>query len=236
MTKGEAKAASGAAKALKGCGQSFALGTSVLMAGGRFKPIQDVKVGDKVIATDPQTGKHAVRTVLALHLNRDSALTDLTVRANGHNVVIHTTQHHPVWDSTKRMWVGAGDFAPGDAFQTATSARGDVVSVTNFNGAAFMYDLTVDITHTFYVLAGTTPVLVHNCDPSDELLDMADANLNGTNVAAEVVAANGARGWGVSAQRSVEQLTPRVRVSAQATKHHLGCAEIGALCFVELGG
>ncbi|MEU3859078.1 hypothetical protein AB0F03_17165 [Streptomyces sp. NPDC028722] len=25
-------------------------------------------------------------------------------------------------------------------------------------------DLTVDDLHTFYVLAGTTPVLVHNCD------------------------------------------------------------------------
>ncbi|MCM4085215.1 hypothetical protein LXN57_47610, partial [Actinoplanes sp. TRM88002] len=35
----------------------------------------------------------------------------------------------------------------------------------NFTGAKVMRDLTVDTTHTYYVLAGTTPVLVHNNDP-----------------------------------------------------------------------
>ena len=30
-----------------------------------------------------------------------------------------------------------------------------------------MRDLTVDNTHTYYVLAGGTPVLVHNCDGAD---------------------------------------------------------------------
>ncbi|MCM4085219.1 hypothetical protein, partial [Paractinoplanes hotanensis] len=32
----------------------------------------------------------------------------------------------------------------------------------NFTGAKVMRDLTVDTTHTYYVLAGNTPVLVHN--------------------------------------------------------------------------
>ncbi|MEW1828970.1 hypothetical protein [Streptomyces sp. NPDC088196] len=29
-----------------------------------------------------------------------------------------------------------------------------------------MYNLTVEELHTYYVLAGQTPVLVHNCDPN----------------------------------------------------------------------
>jgi len=65
---------------------------------------------------------------------------------------------------------------------------------------------------------------------------MADANINGANAAAEVVATNGARGYGVSAPRSMSQLTPQVRAAVQTTGHHGGCAEIGALCLIELGG
>ncbi|MFJ8685660.1 hypothetical protein [Micromonospora wenchangensis] len=36
-----------------------------------------------------------------------------------------------------------------------------------------VHNLTVDTLHTYYVLAGTTPVLVHNCGPS--LDDLAAA-------------------------------------------------------------
>ena len=86
------------------------------------------------------------------------------------------------------------------------------------------------------MVAGTTPVLVHNCDPSDELLDMADMNIGNTNVASEVVLPNGVRGWGISAPRTLERLTPQVWTAVEATGHHTGCAEVGALCFAELGG
>jgi len=41
-----------------------------------------------------------------------------------------------------------------------------VVSVHRFTGAKDMRDLTVAQVHTFYVLVGTTPVLVHNCGGS----------------------------------------------------------------------
>jgi RHS repeat-associated protein len=164
MTKGPSKAASGAAKAAGECaGHSFAASTAVLMANGTTKPIKDVKVGNKVVATDPQTGKRVVRTVLAVHINHDTALTDLTVKVNGHNAVIHTTQHHPVWDASKKMLVDAGDLAAGDELRTAEKTTNNVIDIANFDGARSMYDLTVDTTHTYYVLAGSTPVLVHNC-------------------------------------------------------------------------
>jgi hypothetical protein len=142
---------------------SFAPTTGVLMATGSIKAIKDVKIGDQVVATDPQTGKRFVRKVLAVHLNHDRALTDLTVRVNGHDAVIHTTQHHPFWDQTQNMWVNASDLILSDKLRTATATASGVVGVANFNGARDMYDLTVESTHTYYVIADTTPVLVHNC-------------------------------------------------------------------------
>jgi lipoprotein-anchoring transpeptidase ErfK/SrfK len=44
---------------------SFVPGTEVLMADGTTKPIEDVKTGDKVLATDPKTGRTKVETVTA---------------------------------------------------------------------------------------------------------------------------------------------------------------------------
>ncbi|WP_206475157.1 Hint domain-containing homing endonuclease, partial [Dietzia sp. KRD202] len=44
----------------------FPAGTDVLMADGTTKHIEDVKVSDKVLATDPETGKTGPRTVTRL--------------------------------------------------------------------------------------------------------------------------------------------------------------------------
>jgi hypothetical protein len=47
-----------------------------------------------------------------------------------------------------------------------------VTAVRSYTGGATMRDLIIDTTHTYYVLAGNTPVLVHNCDwTSPESLD-----------------------------------------------------------------
>lgn len=46
-------------------GNSFTPGTKVLMADGSSKPIEDVKLGDKIFATDPETGETRVETVTA---------------------------------------------------------------------------------------------------------------------------------------------------------------------------
>jgi hypothetical protein len=87
------------------------------------------------------------------------------------------------------------------------------------------------------VIAGATPVLVHNCgEASDELLDIADSSIGQTNVAAEAVATDGTRGFGTSQARDLEDLTPNVRTAVQATGHHGGCAEVGVLCDLERHG
>ncbi|MEV6844143.1 polymorphic toxin-type HINT domain-containing protein [Actinoplanes sp. NPDC051411] len=120
------------------------------------------KAGDKVQATDPTTGKTTSQTVTAIHVDHDKALTDLTVKVKGRNTVVHTTQQHPFWDKTRKMWVGAGDLAPSDKVATGDGSAA-VVAVVNFAAARDMYDLTVSAVHTFYIVAGYTPVIVHNC-------------------------------------------------------------------------
>ncbi|GAA0516934.1 hypothetical protein Ade02nite_84890 [Paractinoplanes deccanensis] len=144
-------------------GNSFAPTTRVLMADGSTKPIKDIKVGDQVRTTDPASGLTGARKVTAVHVNHDRALTDLTVRTkDGKQAVVHTTQHHEIWNSTTATWEDAGTLRPATELH-APNGRTTVLDKRNFTGARAMHDLTVDQIHTYYVLAGNEPVLVHNC-------------------------------------------------------------------------
>ncbi|WP_308367566.1 polymorphic toxin-type HINT domain-containing protein [Streptomyces sp. ISL-36] len=142
---------------------SFSPETPVLMENGSTKPIAEITAGDKVEAADEETGEaNGSRTVVATWAHDDSDLIDLTVRLpDGETETIHTTAEHPFWDTTTHTWVPAGGLAPGHALSTPDSAV-YVVKVQHTPGTATRYNLTVNQLHTFYVLAGATPVLVHN--------------------------------------------------------------------------
>jgi RHS repeat-associated protein len=148
----------------EGVACSFAPSTPVLMAQGKIKPIGKIKVGDKVQAANPKTGKHqGARAVQHVWINHDTDLLDLTIRTeDGHTGTLHTTANHPFWDNTKQAWVPAGQLHHGDALNTPTKEHAHVVAVSATPGAANRWNLTVQQLHTYYVLAGTTPVLVHN--------------------------------------------------------------------------
>jgi restriction endonuclease fold toxin 9 of polymorphic toxin system len=61
-------------------------------------------------------------------------------------------------------WSDAKDLKPCDELKVASQGKVLVAKVRSYSGAKEMRDLTVDDIHTYYVLAGTTPVLVHNCN------------------------------------------------------------------------
>ncbi|THA49427.1 LamG-like jellyroll fold domain-containing protein [Streptomyces sp. A1136] len=86
---------------------------------------------------------------------------DVTV--NG--TILTTTYHHPFYDQTQSSFVDAQDLHPGDILQTPTGTA-QVTSVRLYHANATTYDLTIDGLHTYYVLAGASPVLVHNCGGS----------------------------------------------------------------------
>jgi hypothetical protein len=136
----------------------------VLLADGTTKRIAAVRVGDKVLATDPLTGRTTPEKVTDRHRNLDRDFADVTVvEADGGRAIIRTTADHPIWNATDRRWNAAADLESRDALRTARG-RATVADVHRYAGARFMHNLTVANVHTYYVLAGRTPVLVHNCE------------------------------------------------------------------------
>jgi hypothetical protein len=146
---------------------SFAAGTLVLMGDGSSKPIEDVKAGDKVLATDPETGKTRIREVVAprkhtgeKNLVRVSVDTD--GRSGNETAELTVTAGHPFWVPDLGEWLDATDLIPGQSLSTSSGDRVRIEAVERWTEPFTVYNLTVDELHTYYVLAGETPVLVHN--------------------------------------------------------------------------
>ncbi|MEV4627811.1 LamG-like jellyroll fold domain-containing protein [Micromonospora sp. NPDC049523] len=173
----------------KGKKHSFDPATPVLMADGSTRPIEDVNVGDQVVATDPETGVSLAKPVTELHRNTDTELTDVTVTRIEDKkkspsklgvkvaaavaglaaaVVLQTTANHPFWDETTDTWVNASELTVGHELRTADGDKVVVDKVVNYDGAKEMRDLTVADIHTYYVVAGDEPVLVHNCGGGED--------------------------------------------------------------------
>ncbi|WUD76777.1 polymorphic toxin-type HINT domain-containing protein [Streptomyces sp. NBC_00510] len=143
---------------------SFAPDTPVLMAGGKSKAIGKIRTGDKVEAANARTGKHAgPREVVATLVHHDKDLVDVTVRTGRrHTATLHTTSEHPFWDATTHTWVPAAKLRAGHALTTVDGHHVLVAKVRVTPGTADRYNLTVRELHTYYVLVGSIPVLVHN--------------------------------------------------------------------------
>ncbi|MFB9733550.1 polymorphic toxin-type HINT domain-containing protein [Streptomyces thermocoprophilus] len=156
--------AESAAASLYKAACSFTPDTPVLLKDGKTKPISKVEPGDEVEAADPETGEHeGPRTVEAQLIHHDDDLVDITARtADGREAVLHATSDHPFWNATDHTWTPAGDLRPGTRLTTPSGTPAQVTAVTDRPGDAWMYNLTVADLHTYYVLAGATPVLVHN--------------------------------------------------------------------------
>jgi hypothetical protein len=129
---------------------SFAPTTSVLLADGSQRMIGELKVGDIVLSTDPETGETTEKPVIALYKNQDSDLTDLTLRGNdGASVTLHTTQHHPFWSETRGSWVDADELQPAERLHTSSGDTMTVAGVSNFTGSQAMRGLTIADLHTY---------------------------------------------------------------------------------------
>ncbi|MEU9348392.1 RHS repeat-associated core domain-containing protein [Streptomyces sp. NPDC048278] len=152
---------------------SFTGDTPVLMADGTHKPIRDLGIGDRVIATDPATGESGPRTVTALiQGSGDKQLVDVTLDTDGptgsKTSTVTATDGHPFWVPRLHQWVDAGDLQAGQWLQTSSGTWVQITAIRRHTEQTTVYNLTVDGLHTYYVLAGTTPLLVHNCgvDPA----------------------------------------------------------------------
>ena len=157
-------------KALKKCEtNSFLPDTRVLMADGTTKRIDQIKVGDSVLATNPEDGTTSPQKVTAVIIgDGEKSLVDITVEEKEtiglkRQGTLTATDGHPFFDKNSETWVDAGDLRPGDSLAPAgRTAAVSVTSVRSHHEMAQVFNLTVASAHTYYVLAGETPVLVHN--------------------------------------------------------------------------
>ncbi|MGW0824259.1 RHS repeat-associated core domain-containing protein [Streptomyces sp. NPDC002845] len=147
---------------------SFLPGTKVLLADGTTKPIEKVKLGDKVTVTDPKTGKTTVREVAGTIVTEDDKhFSDLTVKtASSKTQALIATTTHPFWVESEQAWIKAGDLKPGMTLHTPSGETVEVTANRHFDKRQRTHDLTITGIHAYYVLAGTAPLLVHNCDDS----------------------------------------------------------------------
>ncbi|WP_344440833.1 polymorphic toxin-type HINT domain-containing protein, partial [Kitasatospora nipponensis] len=154
---------------------SFPAGTEVLMGDGTTRPIETIRVGDLVTAADPVTGAGGPRAVTnTIYTPDDLDFTELTVDpGNGTKGSVTATDHHPFWVESTRAWTDAAAVQVGDTLRTDTGATAQVASIRHWTGLQPAYNLTVADLHTYYVLAGTVPVLTHNLDCFGQIQNIA---------------------------------------------------------------
>ncbi|MGP4029526.1 RHS repeat-associated core domain-containing protein [Actinomadura sp. 3N407] len=169
---------------------SFVPGTQVLLADGSRRGIEDIDVGDKVLATDPETGETSPQPVLGTittkgdkHLVQITVNTDAPLRfrvtgdepqpsateALNHEFAKSgaavATDNHPFWVAGDlNQWVEAADLKPGMWLRTSVGTYVQITAVKTHTAYQRVHNLAVDTDHTYYVLTGTSAVLVHNCD------------------------------------------------------------------------
>lgn len=143
------------ADALTQAGNCFVAGTEILTTEG-IKNIEDIRVGDWVIADDPTTpGGIEAKQVLETFVRETSALVDLYVDGE----VISTTGEHPFWVPDKG-WVEAKDLVVGSLLQTEDGRIIDVDKVEKREGKFPVYNFRVEGIPTYFV--SELGVLVHN--------------------------------------------------------------------------
>ena len=148
-----------------GC-NSFTPLTPVLLATGKKKQINQIKTGDKVLAADPHTQKMAAEPVTAVTITHtDRTYAVVKIKASDDEADITSTSYHLYWDDTEHAWIVAGTLRPGDHLFTLNHYTATVISVRRFQQHSVTYNLTIGALHTYFVLAGDTPVLVHNAPP-----------------------------------------------------------------------
>ncbi|MER6448599.1 polymorphic toxin-type HINT domain-containing protein [Streptomyces venezuelae] len=180
---------------------SFVAGTKVQLADGTSKPIEQLATGDEVRATDPETGESGERPVTAtIFTEDDKKYTDVSIQTDGGVQSITTTDHHPFWSESDQVWKNAGDLKPGENLRTDDGASVAVGAIHTYEASNETYNLTVAGLHTYYVLAGATPVLVHNCNGSMDFVHGTSSthadNIEVNGLSSEAARSNSSGGRG----------------------------------------
>ncbi|MEU7742833.1 RHS repeat-associated core domain-containing protein [Nonomuraea sp. NPDC049158] len=166
-------------QAVKEC-NSFVPGTQVLMADGTRKPIEQVKISDRVLATDPRTGRTTPETVLATISSQGSKqLVEITVDTDGNRGketgTVTATAEHLFWVVGREYWANAANLHRGVKLRDVTGDAVPVLAVRFLSKNTLIHNLAVENVRTYHVAAGEREILVHNCPPGADKADEAAA-------------------------------------------------------------
>lgn len=163
VTEAVASAGSGGGRHLSPTPGAAISGVRVLMGDGTTKPISEIAPGEQVWAADPGTGAEGPRAVTAVSMRNDTVV-DLVL---DDGAVVTIAEDRLVWNETDQQWQMPTDLDPGDMLVTDS---GRVVAVAGVDPSRtrseMAYNLAVADLHTYYVIAGDTPILVHNHVPA----------------------------------------------------------------------
>ncbi len=143
----------------------FVSGTLISTAHGSV-PIENIKIGDYVWATDPDTGDTALKKVVNTFVNETTEVTHITY--NGETIT--STQSHPYY-VVNQGWVFAKSLRAGDILATVNGEYVIVEFVQHelLESPITTYNFEVEDYHTYYV--GDNEVLVHNKCFRGELME-----------------------------------------------------------------
>ncbi|MEU0909906.1 hypothetical protein, partial [Streptomyces althioticus] len=142
------------------------------------------------------------------------------------------------------QWLDATDLQPGQWLQTSAGTFVQITAIERWTTpGTTVHNLTVGDTHTYYVLAGATPVLVHNCgEADDDLLDFADEALSMSpesrpNVATKITSADGEHvRFSYATDTRSGAMPPQTARAVANSGHHGGCGEVGCAIQFESAG
>ncbi|MFG2091912.1 MULTISPECIES: polymorphic toxin-type HINT domain-containing protein [unclassified Spirillospora] len=153
---------------------------------------EDLRVGDKVLATDPKTGKTKEEPVLGTITSKGTKnLIQISIDANApalawmssrsinlspsklqglkqaKNGMVISTGNHPFWVAGDiNAWVEAAELKPGMWLRTSAGTYIQVTATKRWTTKhQRVHNLTIANHHTYYVKVGTTGALVHNAGP-----------------------------------------------------------------------
>ncbi|MEV7923951.1 ricin-type beta-trefoil lectin domain protein [Kitasatospora sp. NPDC088779] len=146
-------------------GNSFTPDTPVLMADGTYLPIGDVRVGDHVAATDPETGTTSAEPVLDVITGYGTRhIVEISTDADASAAPLQATDGHPIWVEG-RGWVKALEVRPGDRLRSPDGTTPVVTAVDDLGDldGQLVVNLNVGNRHTYSVRDASNDVVVHNC-------------------------------------------------------------------------
>jgi len=133
---------------------SFTEDTLVITQDGH-KPISEIEKGDLVLAYNEETAALDYYPVTAVWAHQDDEIIYLVIDGE----LILTTPDHPFY-TAEGEWVAVADLAVGEEVVQANGEYGLVESNITSIQTKWMYNLTVDTAHTYFV--GDGQWLVHN--------------------------------------------------------------------------